>query len=58
MSVINYFEVDFDKYCPTCKYAQTNEVKDPCNDCLSEGMNLYSAKPVCYEPYNNGRKEK
>ena len=56
MSDINYIEVNFDKYCQFCKYATKEEVKDPCNDCLATPMNLYSAKPIYYEPKNRIRK--
>lgn len=41
--------VDFALYCPKCKYWPTDESEDPCNRCMSEPVNEYSAKPVCYE---------
>ena len=44
-----YFEVDFEKYCKSCKYKDLDEVKDPCNECLDEPCNLNSCKPVKYE---------
>lgn len=45
----NYKEVYFDQYCKTCKYKDTKETDDPCNECLYEPMNLYSHKPVKWE---------
>lgn len=41
-----YKEVYFEQYCKTCKNKKTDETKDPCHQCLSEPMNLYSHKPV------------
>ena len=41
--------VKFDKYCETCTHYRKEEWEDPCNDCLAEGMNEESAKPVYYE---------
>lgn len=45
----NYKEVYFDQYCKTCKYKDTKETDDPCDECLYEPMNLYSHKPVKWE---------
>lgn len=42
-------EVRFDKYCETCKWKELDEVKDPCNDCLSIGMREETEKPEYYE---------
>ena len=42
-------EVDFNKYCNICKYKDTPENEDPCNECLSNAFNLYSDKPVEWE---------
>ena len=44
-----YREVDFQTYCPTCKYGQQEEKYDPCNDCLAEAMNADSSKPIYWE---------
>lgn len=41
--------VDFEKYCKTCEYYDLKETKDPCNDCLGEGANDDSRKPVYYK---------
>ena len=42
-------EVDFFKYCPTCKYRTLKETADPCNECLDNPMNVHTDKPVKYE---------
>lgn len=44
-----YKEVDFAKHCKTCEYSELEEKFDPCNDCLTEGMNLNSEKPVYWK---------
>lgn len=44
-----YKEVDFNKYCKTCEYKETEEKCDPCNDCLAEPMNADSEKPVYWK---------
>ena len=46
-------EVYFDQYCKTCKYCELKEVKDPCNDCLTEPSNINSNKPVNYKNKND-----
>lgn len=45
----NTKEVYFYKYCKDCKYADTPEVDDPCNECLCYGSNENSHKPVKFE---------
>lgn len=42
----DYLEVYFDQYCKSCKYRDTKEVLDPCDECLANPVNLYSHKPV------------
>lgn len=41
--------VNFDEYCKRCKYRKVDETKDPCNECLTYGANLYSSRPVNFE---------
>lgn len=41
--------VEFDKWCSTCKHYETSETDDPCNECLNEGFNMDSHKPVNWE---------
>lgn len=43
-----YKEVYFGKYCKNCKYADVEDVKDPCNECLGEPANMHSHKPFNY----------
>lgn len=42
----NYKEVYFNLYCDSCKYKDLDESHDPCDECLENGANLYSHKPV------------
>jgi hypothetical protein len=44
-----YKEVYFGQYCKTCKHNELEENKDPCDECLSEPINLHSHKPVKWE---------
>lgn len=46
MPEILEFEVNFKKYCKTCKYCNTNENKDPCDECLAVCFNTQSHKPI------------
>ena len=38
--------VDFELYCPKCKYYVLTESDDPCWDCLGKPTNLNSQKPT------------
>ena len=40
--------VEFHKYCASCRYFETPETEDPCNDCLNNPANIDSHKPVNY----------
>lgn len=44
----NQKEVWYWMYCKHCKYANTPESEDPCNECLTEGSNENSHKPINY----------
>ena len=44
-----YMEVDFKTYCAKCKYKNTAEVMDPCNECLDYPMNENSRVPIKYK---------
>lgn len=46
---ITELEVYFHEYCKTCKFKDTSETEEPCNECLDNPMNLYSHKPVNYK---------
>lgn len=41
--------VDYEKWCPLCKYSGTVETEDPCNQCLGEPVNEDSRKPICWK---------
>lgn len=42
-------EVRFDEYCIKCKYYDKSEAEDPCWDCLNQGWNIDSHKPIYWE---------
>ena len=44
-----YKEVYFDQYCKKCMHEKVKEKEDPCEECLSEPVNLYSHKPDKFE---------
>lgn len=45
-----YKEVYFGQYCKKCVNFDKMEDEQPCRDCLNEPVNLYSHKPVNWEP--------
>lgn len=50
-------EVRFDVYCKICKHYEKREDEDPCYDCLDQGWNEDSHKPIKYEEADkNGNK--
>ena len=42
-------EAYYYQYCKTCKYRDEVETNDPCNECLTQGYNIDSHKPIRYE---------
>lgn len=44
-----YNEVAFSEYCLRCKHKDCDHWMDPCNECLSNPVNLHSNKPVKFE---------
>lgn len=42
-------EVDFYKYCRTCKYEENDENEKPCYECLKHPANINSRKPINYK---------
>ena len=46
----NVKEVSFFVWCPKCRYGNTEEVEDPCNECLAQGWNVNSTKPINFVP--------
>lgn len=50
MTVVQKWKmVEFDKWCDKCKYCQVKETDDPCNECLENGKNEFSHKPVNFD---------
>lgn len=47
-------EVRFDLYCSKCKYWEKSEADDPCWDCLDQGWNEDSHKPIRFEEKEDG----
>lgn len=45
----DYKIVRFEEYCKKCKYEKLKDEEDPCNECLTSPVNLYSHKPVNFE---------
>ncbi len=43
-------EVRFDIWCAQCRHKDKPETEEPCRDCLDEGGNEDSEKPVRFEP--------
>ena len=48
MEVI-YKEVDFHRYCESCKHRVKKETEEPCSECLEETVNANTSKPVRWE---------
>jgi hypothetical protein len=44
-----YKEVYFHQYCKTCQHQQVKEKEEPCDECMSEPINLNTHRPVKYE---------
>ena len=41
--------VEYEVYCPKCKYSELKDSDDPCNECLTEPINFASVKPIKFE---------
>ncbi len=50
-------EVFFEIYCPKCKNENTDESKDPCNDCLGYPYNIDSHKPIHFKEKDDAEKD-
>lgn len=50
-------EVFFGDYCPSCKFYDTDETDDPCNECLTCPSNEDSHKPVKYRKGDKKKKK-
>lgn len=42
-------EARFDIYCKTCKFQKIKETDEPCNECLTNPVNIDSRKPTRYQ---------
>ena len=49
MDAQDYKEVYFHQYCERCKHKDVKDNDEPCEECLSNPINLYSHKPVKFE---------
>lgn len=43
-------EVRFDLYCSKCLNETLSEHEDPCDECLAQGWNDESHKPIRFKP--------
>lgn len=41
--------VDFDRFCPNCKYENIENTEDPCDECLGSPALQYSHKPINFK---------
>ena len=44
-----YKEVYYHEYCKKCKHKNVADTEAPCDECLSEPINLNTHRPVKYE---------
>lgn len=51
-------EVRFDIYCPKCINWEKREDENPCWDCLNDGWNDDSHKPINYKERPQNSREK
>ena len=51
-------EVNFRLYCPMCKNYDLKETEEPCNECLAQGFNWDSHKPINYKEKDHGGNSK
>lgn len=49
MNEDGYKEVYFHQYCAKCKHEKCSNNDEPCEECLSNPINLYTHKPVKFE---------
>lgn len=42
-------EVYFFKYCDLCENKELEDKDEPCNECLTQGWNEDSHKPICFK---------
>ena len=50
MAYVNdYKEVLYNEYCKKCVHKDLDEHEEPCEECMSEPVNLWSKRPVKFE---------
>lgn len=54
MDAQDYKEVYFHLYCKRCKHKDVKDNEEPCEECLSNPINLYSHKPVKFDEVRKG----
>lgn len=54
----NTKEVYFDMYCRKCEHESKDESEDPCHDCLNQGWNVDSHKPVYFKEKEDAEEDK
>ena len=42
-------EVRYDVYCPKCQHYEKSEAEYPCYECLDQGWNENTHRPIYYE---------
>lgn len=45
----NEMIVEYEKWCPKCKYEKLKETIMPCFACLDEPVNINTTKPIRFE---------
>lgn len=45
--------VNFRLYCPKCAHYEASPDDEPCNECLTNPVNVESEKPVMYKEKEN-----
>lgn len=49
--------VKYEEYCSQCRYKDLGENEEPCNECLTWPVNLYSRKPIKFKEGRNTNNE-
>lgn len=44
-----YKEVIFGDYCKKCQFKDKTEHEEPCDECISNAVNLWSHKPIKFK---------
>lgn len=57
MEIVEH-EVRFDIWCKYCKYKDTDEYEDPCDECLEYSAEQYSTRPNSWKPEDSDSKDK